>query len=91
MVWHSRDMTCHGDGWEEIAGSILHINTLERISIITYPELIETAKESPVCTTTTTSTTLYNNILIFCTNAIDYIRKSAMISDVEMTRKSGIT
>ena len=84
MVWHSRDMTCHGDGWEEIAGSILHINTLHGIRIITYPKLIKTTEHTPIGTATATCATLNHHILILSTNTVDNLRKSLMISDVEM-------
>ena len=82
-------MTCHGDGWEEIAGSILHIDTLQGIRIVTYPELIKTTETSPVGTSTTTGTALDNDILVLSTDTIDNLSKPLMVCDIETTLISG--
>ena len=78
-------MACHSDGWEEIAGTILHVDTLEGIGIIAHPKLVEATEHSPVGSTTTTRTALDNYIFIFGTDTVDNFGKSLMISDIEMT------
>ena len=41
MVGRSRDMAGHSDGGEEVAGAPLHVDALQGIGIVTYPELVE--------------------------------------------------
>ena len=78
-------MASHGDGREEIAGAILHIDTLQGIGIIAHPELIEVTKHSPVGTSATTGAALYHHILVFGTYAVYHLAEPLMIGYVEMT------
>lgn len=85
MVRHGRDMTRHGDSWEEVTGAILHIDALQGIGVVTHPEFVEATKAAPVGTGTTAGTALDYHILILGTDAVDDIGKALMVSDVEMT------
>ena len=77
-------MAAHGDGWEEIAGAILHVDSLHGIGVVAHPELVEATEESPVGTTAAAGTTLDNHILVLGADAIHHLGKARMVGDVEM-------
>ena len=85
MIRNGGDMTCHGNGWEEVAGAILHVDALEGIGVVAHPELIETTETTPVGTTSTAGTALDDNILVLGTDAIHHLGKTCMISNIHVT------
>ena len=77
-------MTCHGNGWEEVAGAILHVDALEGIGVVAYPELVETTETPPVGTTTTAGTALNDNIFVLGADAIHHLGKTSMVCHREI-------
>ena len=85
MIRCSRDMRSHCDGGEEITGSPLHVDTLQGIGIIAYPELIEVWQNTPVGTTATRSTGLNGKVGILGTNTLANLFETTMVFDIKMT------
>ena len=80
MIGGSTDMRCHSDGGEEIGSSPLHIDTLQGIGIVAYPELVEVRQHSVVGTTAATGTCLDGKVGIFGTDALaDFLEAACFI------------
>ena len=84
VVGGGGDMTCHGDGREEIAGAPLHIDTLEGIGIVADPELVEVGEYAPVGTSTARGTCLNSDIRELGTDALAYLLETAMVLDIHV-------
>ena len=77
-------MRCHSDGGEEIGSSPLHIDTLQGIGIVAYPELVEVRQHSVVGTTAATGTCLDGKVGIFGTDALADFLEAAVKFDVHV-------
>ena len=84
MVRCGTDVRSHGDGREEIGSTPLHVDALQGIGIIAYPEFIEIRQTSPVGASPTAGTSLDGQVRIFGTDALAYFFESAVIFDVHV-------
>ena len=84
MVGSGTDVRSHRQSRIEIGGTPLHIDTLQRIGVVTDPELVEVGQHTVVGTTATTGTCLNGQLRIFGTDALAHLFKAAMKLDVEV-------
>ena len=77
-------MAGHGVGREEQRGAPLDIDTLQSISIVAGPELVEVRQQSVVGATTTRGTVLNDYVRIFLSDALQHFEQSKMIVDIEV-------
>ena len=85
VVGSCRDVACHGDGWEEIARSPLHVDALQGIRVVRHPELVEVWQHAPVGSSATRRTSLYGDVRILGADALAHLLEATVIFYVQVT------
>ena len=64
------DVLRHSIGWEEEAGAILDVDTLQSIGIVADPKLVEVGKQAIVGTSASAGTVLDDEVRILSSDAL---------------------
>ena len=74
----------HGDCRIEIGGSPLHIEPLQGIGVVAYPEFVEPWHNAVTCSSPAACAGLDGKVRVFLAHPVEHLLKSAMVLDEEV-------